>query len=116
VTKVNWLRGLTRLWLAVTVPWVAATGYLHSDTIGAAYRDLKTSETVEVDEKACADPATPEQTAICDLQRRLKRQTEITRGRAQADLVGAGQWILVPPALLAFLMAAAAWVIRGFRS
>lgn len=114
--KVNWLRGLTRLWLALTLPWIAATAYFHSDSIAAAYRDLKASETVNVDEKACADPATPEQTAICDLQRRLKRQTEITRGRARDDLIDAGQWILLPPALLAFLMAAVAWVIRGFRT
>lgn len=116
VIKVNWFRGMTRLWLALTVPWIAATAYLHSDSIGAAYRDLRESETVEVDEEACAEPASPDQTAICELQRRLKRQTEITRGRARDDLVGAGQWIVLPPALLAFLMAAVAWVIRGFRA
>jgi hypothetical protein len=111
----NWFRGLLRLWLVVAIPWVVIVGYLESDSISAGLRDLRSADTVEIDEETCARTACVEQKSICDLQRRLNRQTEVTRGRARADLVASSRWVLGPPLALAFLMLALAWVIRGFR-
>jgi hypothetical protein len=111
----NWFRGLSRLWLVVAIPWIVIVGYLESDTISAGVRDLRSADRVDIDEDACAKTDSLEQKSICDLQHRLNRQTEVTRGRAKADLVSGGRWVLGPPLALAFVMLALAWVIRGFR-
>jgi hypothetical protein len=111
----NWFRGLLRLWLVVAIPWIVIVGYLQSDTISAGMRDLKSADSVAIDEEACARTDSLEQKSICDLQHRLNRQTEVTRGRARADLVASSRWVLAPPLALAFVMLALAWVIRGFR-
>lgn len=112
----NWFRGLLRLWLVVAIPWVLISGYLQSDTIRAGYKDLRSSEMVDIDREACANTDSLEQKSICELQRRLNEQTTITRSRARDDLVDGTKWVLGPPLALAFLMLALAWVIRGFRS
>lgn len=111
----NWGRGLLRLWLVVAIPWILIFGYLKADTIRAGYEDMRSAESVPIDEKACANPDSPDQKAICDLQHKLNKQAEVTRTRARADLVASSQWVLLPPLALAFLMIALAWVIRGFR-
>jgi len=112
----NWFRGLLRLWLVVAIPWMLILGYLKSDTIEAGYQDLRSAQMVDIDEDACANTDSLEQKSICDLQHRLNRQSMVTRGRARADLIDSGKWVLGPPLALAFLMLALAWVIRGFRS
>ena len=111
----NWVRGLWRLWLVVAIPWILVFGYLKLDTIRAGYDDMRSADIVPIDEAACAKPATVEKAAICDLQHKLNKQAEITRNRARADLMASGQWVLLPPLALAFVMIALAWVIRGFR-
>ena len=111
----NWGRGLWRLWLVVAIPWILVFGYLKLDTIQAGFEDMRSAESTPLDEAACAKAETVEQIAICDLQRKLNKQAEITRNRARADLVASSQWVLLPPLALAFVMIALAWVIRGFR-
>lgn len=114
-THLNWRRGLIRLWLALSVPWMAGSGAVFMDEIGQAYETVRSTASIETEEKACGQELMEKDRRICELENELSRQAGHNLARARDDLGAAAIWILGPPLAMGLFAALFAWIVRGFR-
>ena len=119
----NWKRGLFRIWLLITVLWVAilvsvarpdrivSTYWEHYQTASDASERL-----AELQEKVFLNLSEEKQNALENATQLRLDAAKILLGYARSDLVSFGFGAIIPPAILFVFGAALFWVLRGFRA
>ncbi len=116
LARLNWRRGLIRLWVILALPWIAGTVALRWDHVTDALETLRLARTVDMSEDDCQPGLGGEaQRSLCELKAQLREQTARNIARAREDLSDAALWIIGPPVLLLVLGGILVWVVRGFR-
>lgn len=116
LARLNWRRGLIRLWVILALPWIVATVALRWEHVADAFESLRLARSVDMAQTDCGPGIDAAQRSLCELKAQLREQTARNVARARQDLSDAVLWIAGPPVLLLILGGILAWVVRGFRS
>lgn len=114
MSKVNYSKGLLRLWVVLAVCWVSATSvwkFPHLTAQQVGYYDEATNHLDQ-----CQNPRDWLDVYIfCDKNPKSKtaHMVAVANWQRRSEAIS---WILLPPAMVLLLGNAGVWVLRGFRS
>lgn len=109
-------RGLFRLWVMISVPWIVASSLLFFTEISTQLATMRAPYT------GCVAPTGPDgpwrqYQTLCTEREELNQRTSHERVRVMArnDIIAFSALIVVPAMVLGFLFAGFVWVVNGFR-